>query len=282
MKSYEALPFLNNVGITLLERRQFKESVETFADAVVLHRSTIAALHKSDDSLNKSYDETQKTLDELLTQEALRRASTRLAQARIKSTNDMGYLALDPFMVLDLANANCMSSILKFGTDIDQIDFVVRMNQEADNDFVSDNNRKVKVDSAILFLNYGVACKRASSMIEYNSDENIRNDIREQSKQLFNLSNQIIQIEIECLYNAIKCYNKEILIVEHYLEIALMISMFTSAHISECMYWQHSIEVGMKYYMNFEESFKSFRTISTEKIFVPKTNLLIKRTPMFS
>lgn len=267
MKSYEALPFLNNVGITLLERRQFKESVQTFADAVVLHRSTITALQKSDDgSLNKSDDETQKTLDELLTQEALRRASTRLAQVQVKTSNDMGYLALDPFMVLDLANASCMSSILQFGTDIDQIDFVVRMNQEADNDFVSDNTRKVKIDSAILFLNYGVACKRASSMIEYSSDENVRNDLREQSKQLFNLSNQIIQIEIECLYNA--RHNKEILIVEHYLEIALMISMFTSAHISECMYWQQdSIEDdGNKYYLNFEQSFKSFRTISTEKI----------------
>lgn len=265
MKSYEALPFLNNVGITLLERQQFKESVETFADAVNLHRSNVAQ-QRGSGTLDKCNE--AQTHDANLTQEMLRRASKRLARAPVKSFDDLAHVSMDPFIVLDVANATCMPSILKFGSAIDQIDFAVRMNQEAENQYVS-GIRKMNLDSAILFLNYGVACKRASCTYDLCSDD-MRNKLHDQSIKLFDLSNKVVQHEIDSLYSAIKSRAEDILVVEQYLEIALMILMFTLAHISDCMYWRHSLEEGVTHYSNFDESLRSFRTLSEKLTSVSK------------
>lgn len=244
MTTYEALIFLNNCAITLLERQRYQESIETFADAFRLHRCVIPEYGCN------------------LTQETLRRASKRLARHCVQTFGNMGCLMLDPFIVLDLANADCMPSVLQFGLAIDQIDFVVRINQESEDDFLSDN-RKRRLDSAILFLNYGVACKRASCVIDECSEE-VRDKLHCQSINLFDISNQIVSHEIESLYSVIKRGCKDFLDVHHYLERALMISMFTSAHISDRMHWQHSIEDGMENCSNFEKSFRSFQTVTRQ------------------
>jgi hypothetical protein len=253
----------------LLEKRQFyHESVETFSDAFSIHRSIIAEQQSLKRfSHNRCND---------LMKEALGKASKRLAHGHIDINENVRNLALDPFVVLDMSNSDCMRSVLKFGSAIDQIDFVVRMNEEDfenvnNDDSISKNSRK-NLGSAILFLNFGVACKRASEFTNANDiGDKMLDEMHRRSTELFDLSYQLINHEIECLYSAIKCcsitYNLEI---EHYLERAIMVSMFTAAYITESMYWRHSmeeniIEDGSKFDSYFEKSFKLFQRLAFKR-----------------
>lgn len=271
MSNYVSFYFVNNLGVSLLERGQYQDAMNTFQDAIhVYHYLCSQEPQRCEQTCSSKSLLSKMSIDnDIIHEEIIIRASNRLSCCgnREQQHNIALHVIdseLDPMIALDVTDDYYFTSLVKFGLSIDQIDFVIRMN---DNLSSSEYNKGWKLDFAMLIFNFGVACKRSSEVSpdKYGFSEECQNILREKSIELFYMAHCIV-------VDGLKTYTTAIQMKSIYTNQdnvwcalhALIISILTAAHIRDMMYWGHSNEEGMKYNIKFENSFRFYITLVQE------------------
>jgi hypothetical protein len=284
MQPNEAILFLNNIGVTLLERQQYQDSMDTFREALSVSQCCQNEVGSSRSMATRMSLPIDRSIEIMI-----ETAESKLMKlSKIKQRFDMstGSFALCPMSVIDFTFDDFLPSLLKYGSKINQIDIVLRM----DHSFMtSRRNDDSNLYVALLLLNFGVACKRSSEVKGVKEDmwdEKTKHMLHRQSVRFFTLSNRMIADEINSLALLVK--NRSIQSnLENVLTLlqALLVSMCTTCHISDTMLWHQSTndknndedendneyKERIDYSDLFEKSWILFRNLSFEYMKHPGT-----------
>lgn len=265
-----AIVFLNNVGVTLLQRQQYQESITTFQDAMRIFRHFMMM----SSSPNQSTEEEEifysmpPNDETMMIRAAVLRATERLSyqaqkfgESIVRQSRDW---MTDPMIVLDVANDDCFSTILRYEAAIDQIDFVIRMSENAPPSSTASN---WKLQYSIVLQNFAVVYKRFSEIPndEYEISDEWRDALYEKSSCLFHEANDTISDTLAKLSSNINmrsgpCGNDQIL----HILYALMVSMFTTSQMCDIMHRNQTDYEAIQYYAQFQKSHQSFRLLAQE------------------
>jgi hypothetical protein len=155
---------LNNVGISFLERREYKQAVETLADAIQVMRSTFRPNPTTPEDLEQESFVTTKPSVDIDTK--LQKAMKRIANTRVPCHT--GIVEVYSHDDGDLAS---IKSAVQYGPS-SSIAFPVRIRCSEYNE---SDDHDIDVQSAIILRNYGLALAcSARTITEGNKSERLR------------------------------------------------------------------------------------------------------------
>lgn len=204
MHQYESIIKMHDIAITLLERNNYNESIETFKDVVNLMKHTFGErnnvkkesdnrmIHTCDDNSIESMSETSLSKASMrITKTSCSTGCQSVSGSISKSQSNNSFVR-----IFDTSSPDAMSVALSNPSSYPK-DFILCIDYDNTKSNIDEKNSEqsnIILDSGIVLYNYAVACNIAS---RNHSRPEERMGLRQKSTKIFELAYNIISSEIE-------------------------------------------------------------------------------------
>lgn len=307
MSINNSLSYINNAAITLLQRNKLILCMDTFKDSLdmnfLLTEQELRIVqgipfnstnhHHVNDTISLLLQNTSKRLDN----------DCMMVYNNVKQQSFMMKNNRNPIMVLDYESEDCFESFMTIPSSMMTCtDLLLRMEYEYEHCDVTNrmmlprlesslSTRDIKIDSAIAFFNYGVACRRFhndqlsqqqeqqhdDTDITY-SDNGFHGDVQlmNESMNLFRAAYHMISIPLSTLYNRMISCEYHNIIIQNHQELSkvikiLMLARLITMNLSTLSYDMCLIELGDEYHTIYKQFSILFDSLYNEWKKLPST-----------